>query len=75
MPVVDGGTGIWSFIEVTDAAAATAAAVTKGPPGIYNVVDDEPAPVVQWPPYLASCLGAKPPMRAPAWLGRLLAAR
>ena len=75
MPVVDGGTGIWSFIEVTDAAAATAAAVTKGPPGIYNVVDDEPAPVVQWLPYLASCLGAKPPMRAPAWLGRLLAAR
>ena len=75
MPVVDGGTGIWSFIEVTDAAAATVAAVAKGPPGIYNVVDDEPAPVVQWPPYLASCLGAKPPMRAPAWLGRLLAAR
>jgi len=72
MPVVDGGTGIWSFIEVTDAAAATMAAVTKGPPGIYNVVDDEPAPVVQWLPYLASCLGAKPPMRAPAWLGRLL---
>jgi 2-alkyl-3-oxoalkanoate reductase len=72
MPVVDGGTGIWSFIEVTDAAAATVGAVTKGAPGIYNVVDDEPAPVARWLPYLASCLGAKPPMRAPAWLGRLL---
>ena len=72
MPVLDGGTGIWSFTEVTDAAAATVAAVTKGAPGIYNVVDDEPAPVSQWLPYLASSLGAKPPMRAPAWLGRLL---
>ena len=72
MPVINGGTGIWSFTEVTDAAAATVAAVTKGAPGIYNVVDDEPAPVSQWLPYLASSLGAKPPMRAPAWLGRLL---
>ena len=73
MPVVDGGTGIWSFTEVTDAAAATIAAVTKGAPGLYNVVDDEPAPVSEWLPYLASCLGVKPPMRAPAWLVRLLA--
>ena len=72
MPVVGGGTGIWSFTEVTDAAAATVAAVTKGAPGIYNVVDDEPAPVSQWLPYLASSLGVKPPLRAPAWLGRLL---
>ena len=73
MPVVGGGTGIWSFSEVTDAAAATAAAVTHGAPGIYNVVDDDPAPVREWLPYLAGCLGAKPPMRVPAWLGRLLA--
>ena len=72
MPVVDGGTGIWSFTEVTDAATATVAAVACGAPGIYNVVDDEPAAVAQWLPFLASCLGAKPPMRAPAWLGRLL---
>jgi 2-alkyl-3-oxoalkanoate reductase len=72
MPVVGGGTGIWSFTEVTDAAAATVAAVTGGAPGIYNVVDDEPAPVSQWLPYLASSLGVKPPMRAPAWLGRML---
>ena len=72
LPVVGGGTGIWSFTEVTDAAAATVAAVTRGAPGIYNVVDDEPAPVWQWLPYLASCLDVKPPMRAPAWLGRLL---
>jgi 2-alkyl-3-oxoalkanoate reductase len=72
MPVIGGGAGIWSFTEITDAAAATVAAVTHGAPGIYNVVDDEPAPVAQWLPYLASCLGAKPPMPAPAWLGRLL---
>ena len=73
MPVVGGGTGIWSFTEVTDAAAATAAAVTRGAPGIYNVVDDDPAPVAQWLPYLSGCLGVKPPMHAPAWLGKLLA--
>jgi nucleoside-diphosphate-sugar epimerase len=72
MPVIGGGTGIWSFTEITDAAAATVAAVAKGAPGIYNVVDDEPAPVSEWVPYLASCLGVKPPMRAPVWLGRLL---
>ena len=72
MPVIGGGTGVWSFTEVTDAAAAAVAAVAKGAPGIYNVVDDEPAAVAQWLPYLASCLGAKPPMRAPVWLGRLL---
>ena len=73
MPVVGGGTGIWSFTEVSDAAAATAAAVTRGAPGIYNIVDDDPAPVAQWLPYLSECLGLKPPMHAPAWLGKLLA--
>jgi 2-alkyl-3-oxoalkanoate reductase len=72
IPIVGGGTGIWSFTEVTDAAAATVAAATCGAPGIYNVVDDDPAPVAQWLPYLASCLGVKPPMHAPTWLGRLL---
>lgn len=73
MPVIGGGTGIWSFCEITDAAAATAAAVDRGAPGIYNIVDDDPAPVREWLPYLAECLGAKAPMRAPAWLGRPLA--
>jgi 2-alkyl-3-oxoalkanoate reductase len=72
LPVIGGGAGIWSFTEITDAAAATVAAVSRGAPGLYNVVDDEPAPVAQWVPYLATCLDAKPPMRAPAWLGRLL---
>ena len=72
MPVVGGGTGIWSFCEVSDAAAAAAAAVTQGAPGLYNIVDDDPAPVREWLPYLAECLGAKPPMRVPVWLGRLL---
>jgi nucleoside-diphosphate-sugar epimerase len=73
MPVVGGGTGIWSFCEVSDAAEATAAAVTQGAPGLYNIVDDDPAPVREWLPYLAECLGAKAPRRAPVWLGKLLA--
>jgi 2-alkyl-3-oxoalkanoate reductase len=75
MPVIGGGAGIWSFCEVTDAAAAAAAAVDRGAPGIYNVVDDDPAPVREWLPYLAQCLGVKPPMRAPSWLGALLAGK
>jgi 2-alkyl-3-oxoalkanoate reductase len=73
VPVIGGGTGVWSFIEITDAAAATLAAVEVGAPGIYNVVDDDPAPVAEWLPYLAEVAGAKPPLRVPAWLGRLLA--
>jgi 2-alkyl-3-oxoalkanoate reductase len=73
VPVIGGGTGIWSFVEITDAAAATVTAVGRGAPGIYNVVDDDPAPVAEWLPYLAEVLGAKPPLRIPAWLGRLLA--
>jgi nucleoside-diphosphate-sugar epimerase len=73
LPVIGGGTGIWSFIEITDAAAATVAAVERGTRGVYNVVDDDPAPVAEWLPYLAEVAGAKPPLRLPAWLGRLLA--
>jgi nucleoside-diphosphate-sugar epimerase len=73
VPVIGGGTGVWSFIEITDAAAATVAAVGHGAPGLYNVVDDDPAPVAEWLPYLAGVAGAKPPLRVPAWLGRLLA--
>ena len=73
MPVVGGGTGIWSFIHIEDAARATALAVDRGAPGIYNIVDDEPAPVSEWLPYLADVLGARPPRRVPAWLARLIA--
>jgi nucleoside-diphosphate-sugar epimerase len=73
VPVIGGGAGVWSFIEVTDAAAATVAAVEHGAPGRYNVVDDDPAPVAQWLPYLAQVAGAKPPLRIPASLGWLLA--
>jgi nucleoside-diphosphate-sugar epimerase len=72
-PLIGGGTGIWSFIEITDAAAATLAAVSHGAPGVYNVADSDPAPASEWLPYLAGLLGAKPPLRIPAWLGRLLA--
>ena len=71
-PVVGGGAGIWSFIEISDAAAATLAAVGRGAPGVYNIVDNDPAPVAEWLPYLAEVAGAKPPLRVPAWLGRLL---
>jgi nucleoside-diphosphate-sugar epimerase len=73
LPVIGGGTGIWSFIEITDAAAATIAAVDGGAPGIYNVADSDPAPVTDWLPYLARVAGAKPPLHVPVWLGRLLA--
>ena len=72
-PIVGGGGGITSHIHVEDAAAATVAAIERGEPGIYNVVDDEPAPMREWLPVLASVLGAKPPRRIPRWLGRLAA--
>jgi len=73
VPVLGSGAGIWSFLHVTDAASATAAAVDRGAPGIYNVVDDEPATVAEWLPFLAQALGAKPPRHLPRWLGRLAA--
>jgi nucleoside-diphosphate-sugar epimerase len=72
-PIVGDGGGVWSHVHVDDAAAATVAAVDHGRPGIYNIVDDEPAPVREWLPALASALGAKPPRRIPRWLGRLAA--
>ena len=71
-PIVGSGSGIWSFAHIDDVAGATAAAIERGEPGIYNVVDDEPAPVADWLPYLARVLGAKPPRRIPTWLGRLV---
>jgi nucleoside-diphosphate-sugar epimerase len=72
-PIVGGGEGIFSFVHVDDAASATVAAIERGWPGIYNVVDDEPAEVREWLPYYASLLGAKPPRRFPRWLARRLA--
>jgi 2-alkyl-3-oxoalkanoate reductase len=72
-PIVGDGGGVWSYIHIEDAATATAIAVERGRPGVYYVVDDEPAPVREWLPVLASALGAKPPRRIPRWLGRLLA--
>ena len=76
MPIVGKGTGVWSFIHIEDAAAATVAAITAGdggPAGVYNVVDDEPAPVSEWVPELAAAVGAKRPFRVPRWVGRLAA--
>ena len=74
VPLIGGGGGRWSFIHVEDAAAATVAAVERGKPGnIYNIVDDEPAEVSEWLPALATVVGARPPIRVPAWLGRLFA--
>src|SRR5215207_4687498 len=72
-PIVGDGGGIWSHVHIDDAAAATAVAVDRGRPGIYNIVDDEPAPVREWLPVLASALDGKPPRRIPRWLGRLAA--
>lgn len=72
MPLIGGGTAWWSFLHIEDAAEATALAVERGD-GIYNIVDDDPAPVHDWLAELAAMLGAKPPFRVPAWLGRLAA--
>jgi nucleoside-diphosphate-sugar epimerase len=71
LPVVGDGAGVWSFVHVDDVATATIAAIERGAPGLYNVVDDEPAPVAEWLPELARALGAKPPRRIPVWLGRM----
>ncbi len=70
--VGDGG-GFWSFLHVDDAAAATAIAVVRGTPGLYNIVDDDPAPVSDWLPALAAMVGGKSPRRIPRWLGRIAA--
>ncbi|MGH2700950.1 MAG: NAD-dependent epimerase/dehydratase family protein [Actinomycetota bacterium] len=72
-PLVGDGGGVWSFIHIADAAEATVAAVEHGSRGVYNVVDDDPAPVAEWLPALAQALGAKKPVRVPRFVGRLLA--
>ena len=72
-PVAGGGGGVWPFVHVEDAASATVRAVEQGDAGIYNVVDDDPAPVRDWLPAMAEAIGAKRPMRVPRWLGRIVA--
>jgi nucleoside-diphosphate-sugar epimerase len=72
-PVVGDGGGVWSFIHVADAAEATVAAIERGRRGVYNVVDDDPAPVAEWLPALAQQAGAKKPMHVPRFIGRLFA--
>jgi nucleoside-diphosphate-sugar epimerase len=73
LPIVGDGGGVWSHIHIEDAAAATVVAVERGEPGVYNIVDDEPVPVREWLPVVASALDAKPPRRVPRWLGRVAA--
>jgi 2-alkyl-3-oxoalkanoate reductase len=70
-PIVGDGGGVWSFVHLDDAAAATVAALDHGAPGVYNIVDDDPAPVAEWLPGMAAAFGAKPPRHLPIWLGRL----
>ncbi len=72
LPVIGSGDACWSFIHVDDAAAATVAALEQGSSGVYNIVDDEPAPARDWVPVYAASVGAKPPRRLPAWLARLV---
>jgi nucleoside-diphosphate-sugar epimerase len=72
-PLVGDAGAVWSFIHVADAAEATVAAVERGARGVYNVVDDDPAPVAEWLPALAQELDAKKPMRVPRFIGRLFA--
>jgi nucleoside-diphosphate-sugar epimerase len=73
LPIIGDGAGIWSLVHIRDAAAATAIAVERGEPGIYNVVDDDPAAVSVLLPEVAKTIGAKPPWHLPRWLGRLIA--
>ena len=70
-PLAGKGSGVWSFIHIEDAASATVEAVEHGTRGVYNVVDDEPAPISEWLPELAKAVGAKPPRHVPLWLARL----
>jgi nucleoside-diphosphate-sugar epimerase len=72
-PLVGGGAGHCSWVHLDDAASATVLAVEQRAAGVFNIVDDEPAPASEWLPYLAECAGGKPPMRVPKWLARLLA--
>ena len=72
-PLVGRATGYSSWVHLDDAAAATVLAIEQEARGVFNIVDDEPAPASEWLPHLARCAGAKPPMRVPAWLARLLA--
>jgi len=72
-PVIGDGGGYTSWLHLDDAASATVLALEQQATGVFNIVDDEPAPAGEWLPYLAECAGAKPPMRVPAWLARLLA--
>jgi nucleoside-diphosphate-sugar epimerase len=73
LPIVGDGAGVWSWIHLDDAASATAAALERGARGVYNITDDEPAPVAEWLPYLAEVVDAKRPLRVPVWLARLMA--
>jgi nucleoside-diphosphate-sugar epimerase len=73
LPIIGDGGGIWSLVHIADAASATAAAVERGAAGVYNVADDEPAPIAVILPELAQVIGSKPPRRIPRWLGRLVA--
>ena len=75
LPVVGKGTGVTSFVHVDDAADATVAAVERGAPGIYNITDDEPAPMREWVPVFAEAAGAKRPLRVPVWLAKLVAGK
>jgi nucleoside-diphosphate-sugar epimerase len=75
LPVVGRGSGVFSFIHVDDAADATVAAVERGAPGVYNITDDDPAPMRDWVPVFAEAAGAKRPLRVPGWLARLVAGK
>lgn len=72
LPIVGDGAGVWSFIHIADVARATVAAIRSGAPGVYNITDDEPAPVAHWLPVLAQAVGAKPPRTIPKWLATFL---
>lgn len=73
VPLVGGGAGYSSWVHIDDATSATVLAVEQEAKGVFNILDDEPAPISEWLPHLAACAGAKPPRRVPVWLAGLLA--
>ena len=74
-PIVGEGTGVWSLIHIDDAAAATLIAAERGKPGIYNIADDDPAPIGEMLPVIAKAVGAPPPRHFPVWLARIVAGK
>jgi nucleoside-diphosphate-sugar epimerase len=73
LPIIGRGEGVWSFIHIEDAARATLAALGREGPEVFNIVDEDPAPVAEWVPALAAAVGAPRPLKISTFIARLAA--